>query len=198
MCVLGTILFKIRRTAGDGWLGVVDEIPCSKCQQLAWNMSHWDKSRSTSLDVTLRGPSVVSLNQLSVNLITVGVDITLSTSEVMQRWGCCHTAGAHTFRGASKYTTTTKKRTVAIPKTEARNKKASERYFLRNCSPTHSSKHSRACLRSSHVEQLTVGPYLPLPGATVLLWLLKQAVVLHEAIFTRFPPVWGPVTGVSV
>lgn len=30
------------------------------------------------------------------------------------------------------------------------------------------------------------GRYLP-PRATILLWLLKQAVVFHEAIFTRFP-----------
>lgn len=40
-------------------------------------------------------------------------------------------------------------------------------------------------------------PYLP-PGATILLWLLKQAVVLHEAIFTRFPAAGSATTNVPV
>lgn len=40
-------------------------------------------------------------------------------------------------------------------------------------------------------------PYLP-PRVTVLLWLLKHAVVLHEAIFTRFPAAWSATTNVSV
>ena len=40
-------------------------------------------------------------------------------------------------------------------------------------------------------------PYLP-PRATRLLWLLKQAVGLHEAIFTRFPAAWSATTNVSV
>lgn len=41
------------------------------------------------------------------------------------------------------------------------------------------------------------GRYLP-PRATILLWLLKQAVVFHEAIFTRFPAAWSATTNVSV
>lgn len=49
----------------------------------------------------------------------------------------------------------------------------------------------------SPTEQLTAGPYLP-PGAPILLWFLKQAVVLHEAIFTRFSTVCDAVTGVPV
>lgn len=49
----------------------------------------------------------------------------------------------------------------------------------------------------SPAEQLTAGPYLP-PGAPILLWFLKQAVVLHEAIFTGFSTVCGAVTGVPV
>lgn len=44
---------------------------------------------------------------------------------------------------------------------------------------------------------LTPGLYLP-PRATILVWLLKQAVVFHEAIFTRFPAVWSATTNVSV
>lgn len=40
-------------------------------------------------------------------------------------------------------------------------------------------------------------PYLP-PRATILLWFLKQAVVLHEAIFSRFPAAWSATTNVSV
>lgn len=49
----------------------------------------------------------------------------------------------------------------------------------------------------SPTEQLTAGPYLP-PGAPILLWFLKQAVVLHEAIFTRLSTVCDAVTGVPV
>lgn len=40
-------------------------------------------------------------------------------------------------------------------------------------------------------------PHLP-PRATVLLRLRKQAVVLHEAIFTRFPAAWSATANVSV
>lgn len=41
----------------------------------------------------------------------------------------------------------------------------------------------KRCLCADIPEQLTVGPYL-VSGAAILLWLFKQAVFLHEAIFT--------------
>lgn len=53
------------------------------------------------------------------------------------------------------------------------------------------------CSWPSPAERLTAGPYLP-PGAAILVRLLEQAVILDEAIFTRFSAVGDSVTGVSV
>lgn len=64
-------------------------------------------------------------------------------------------------------------------------------------SPKHASERGGVCLWPSPTERLTAGPYLP-PGAAILLRLLEQAVILYEAIFTRFPAVGDSVTGVSV